>query len=81
MRTGHEQMTRVMMTNGEMVLGGAIVFLSIAMTILSIKAYKYERNFNSIQSLFTMVGMKLHELDHAVGIEHDHKESKKNVKV
>lgn len=69
------------MTNGEMVLGGAIVFLSIAMTVLSIKVYKYERHFNSIQRLFTMVGMKLHELDHAVGIEHDHKETTKNVHI
>lgn len=69
------------MSDSEVVLAGAIVFLSIAMTILSIKAYKYERNFNSIQNLFNIVGMKLHELDHAVGVEHDHKESKKNVKV
>ena len=74
-------MTRAMMSDSEVVLAGAIVFLSIAMTILSIKAYKYERNFNSIQNLFNIVGMKLHELDHAVGVEHDHKESKKNVKV
>lgn len=74
-------MMRVMMTNAEVVLGIAIVFLSIAMTILSVKAYKHERHFNSIQSLFTMVGLKLHELDHAVGAKHNHKEGKKNVKI
>jgi hypothetical protein len=43
--------------------------------------YKHERHFNSIQSLFTMVGLKLHELDHAVGTKHNHKEGKKNVKI
>jgi hypothetical protein len=74
-------MMRVMMTNGEMVLGTAIVFLSIALTIVSLKLYKHERNFTSIQTLFTMVGHKLHAIDHALDIEHDHKETKKNVKV
>jgi hypothetical protein len=70
-----------MMTNAEIVLGIAIVCLSIALTIVSAKLYKHERHFNSIQSLFTMVGLKLHELDHAVGTKHNHKEGKKNVKI
>ena len=71
----------VMMTSGEMILGTAIVSLSIALTIVSLKLYKHERNFTAIQTLFTMVGHKLHTIDHALEIEHDHKEAKKNVSI
>lgn len=69
------------MTNAEMVLGGAIVFLSIAMTILSLKVYRYERHFNSIQKLFIILGSKIHAVEHAVGVEHDHEEVRKNVSI
>ena len=67
------------MTNGEMVLGVAIAFLSIAMVILSIKVYKYEQHFNSIQKLFIILGTKIHAVEHAVGVEHE--EVRKNVSI
>lgn len=67
------------MTNGEIVLGIALVCLSIALIILSLKVYRYEQHFHSIQKLFFILGTKVHTLEHAVGVEHE--EVKKNVSV
>jgi hypothetical protein len=72
---------RVMMSEIEVMLSVAIGALAIALTIVSLRMYRHERSFNSIQALFTMIGHKLHAIDHALDIEHDHKETKKNVKV
>jgi hypothetical protein len=51
------------MTNAEIVLGTALVCLSIALTIVSVKLYKHERHFHNIQDILTMIGMKMASMD------------------
>lgn len=66
------------MSNDVLVLTVSISCLAVALTIVSLKLAKHEKHFKNVQDILLMIGMKLHELDHAVDKK---KESKKNVSV
>jgi hypothetical protein len=52
-----------MMSDSEVVLSLAIVFLSIAMTIISVKLWRYDKYFHGIHGILTMLGIRIIDLE------------------